>query len=285
VPHDRAILVRNQFDGTVTLVEGPIAAPLTPLVEDLLATIPLYDLSEEISVKDINTNARHNIDEVRAHIRYNVFDPQSAFKGIPKRAQAEELVLKEIKEDRERALHDLKFWEKMLGNQMHLDAEDVIRAAIFDKPNTDDKPYSAAEVYDTRRELTTQIKSLLNARVKRWGVQVSLVELDYIKVDGERFRALMMDRIFVREARQKGAEAEREANRIVVTGEAQAKAEAMRVQELIRVVQDSGVELSADELREIVIDAIRASSEMNFEGSFGRHASDSPPASKPAGGR
>ncbi len=67
------------------------------------------------------------------------------------------------------------------------------------------------------------------------------------------------------ETQLKLIEAQREATRIELTGKAQAEVEAVRVMAMVRALQESGVELSPEALREIVVEAIHAATEASFE--------------------
>src|SRR3954447_22284953 len=51
LPRDRAILIRNTFNGQVHLADGPIAAPNMPFMEHVIAVIPLYELSTDVRVE------------------------------------------------------------------------------------------------------------------------------------------------------------------------------------------------------------------------------------------
>src|SRR5262249_46275222 len=75
LPRDRAILIQNTFTGQVHLADGPIAAPNVPLMERIIAVIPLYELHEDLTVATINASAPQNVDEIKVHVNYKVVDP------------------------------------------------------------------------------------------------------------------------------------------------------------------------------------------------------------------
>src|SRR5687767_8275682 len=72
VPKDRAVLIRNTYNGILTQAVSPINRPLIPTVERRIATIPLYELTKEVEVKDLNTESGYNIKLIAVHIHYQV---------------------------------------------------------------------------------------------------------------------------------------------------------------------------------------------------------------------
>jgi len=96
VPKDRAILIRNTYNGMLTQALSPINRPLIPTVEHRIATIPLYELTKEVDIKDINTTSGFNIKMITVHIHYQVVEPRAVLTGIPNRGQAQSIVAKEM---------------------------------------------------------------------------------------------------------------------------------------------------------------------------------------------
>jgi len=279
VPRDRAILIVNRYNGLLHVAEGPIAPPLVPFVETKLAVIPLYELNTLVHLEKINTRARHNIDAIDVHVHYRVTAPRRALGGIPNRSQAQSKIAEEMRKELNEARRDVIFWERLLNHQMELEVDDIVRAVIYNNVVAQ----NALEIYTNREALAEMVRERLSKLVERWGVSLINLEIERIDVNPEIFRGI--NKAFVREDETtlKRIEAEREATRILVTGEAEAKTEAMRVMELVRAVQSAGVDLSPEDLREIVIDAIRASSDIGFESVFGHPATEPPPTPKPAG--
>lgn len=263
VPRDQAILILNRFTGRLYMPVPPLAPPVLPLVERIIAKIPLYELSENIEVKGINTRANHNIDKIVAHVRYKVVEPRRAMGAIPKRAQLQHEVAREMGRDLENARMDIVFWERLFGRQLQIDVSQAARDVVFsgEYPRIQNAP----EAYEQRVELGKAIEDRLNEFLGRWGAQVTSFELEHFEVSDERFRALNMERIIERETRMKQLEAEREATRIRITNEAEAAAEAKRIELVVRALQDAGVTLSAEIIEEIVISAIRSSAEWPLE--------------------
>jgi regulator of protease activity HflC (stomatin/prohibitin superfamily) len=229
--------------------------------------VPLYDLYEEVSVKDINTKATHNIDEIRTNIRYYVSDPRLAVTGIPDRAQAEEEIAKDLKQELREARLAPVFWEKLLGSQLSRDAAEIIRTVVFNGQ------YTAPQAYDRREEVQQDIFERLQSRVESWGILIRRVDLEYVKVDGERFKALNWEPMLERESYVKQIESERDALRIRNVLSAEVDAESRRVTEIIKALRDSGVDITPD----LIVRAITATSDWQVEGDFSLLTQQAPP--------
>jgi regulator of protease activity HflC (stomatin/prohibitin superfamily) len=270
VPKDRAILIVNRYTGAAYTAVGPIAPPLTPGVEMKLAVIPLYELSQDVRVEKVNTK-RFNVDTIQVHIHYRVTDPKLAYTGIPNRGQVQGDIAKGMNLEINKARQDVRFWEKLLGNQMELEVEDIVREVVYNNVFAQ----NPLEVYQRREDLGAEVKDRLSKLVSRWGVDIKDLEFERVDVDYAILQRLNKANVRLDNIEQKKSEAEGEAAWIERTGAAQAKAEAMRVAEMVQALKESGVELSANDLRDIVIDAIRASTEWGMEGELARFAAPS----------
>ena len=265
VPKDRAILIRNTYSGLLQVAEGPIAPPLVPLVDVKVAVLPLYELSIDVHIEKVNTK-RLNVDTIVVHIHYRVTNPRRALSGIPNRGQVQSDIAKELGTDLSDARLDVTFWERLLNRQMQIEVDDIVRDVVYNNVFAQ----NPMEVYAKRRDLVDIVEERLQHQVSRWGVEITDLEFERVDVHPDVYRRI--NKAFAREdiTTEKRLEAEREATRIMLTGEAQAKTEAMRVAELVSALQHANVQLSAEDLREIVIDAIHAATEMSLEGGFGR---------------
>lgn len=267
VPRDVAIMIVNTYTGGGRVATPPLAWPLFPQVERVVARIPLYELGEEVTIEKINTKSNHNIDRVIAHVRYQVVEPGQAMRGIPKRAQAQQEVAKALGQDINRVRGDITFWETLFGRQIQRDTAKVVREMIWAytaPPAAPDRPppvSNPVDAYMYRDQIANMALERLNELVRLWGAVVVLLELDHFDVAAERFKAANLDKVIERETKMNLIEAEREAKRIELTGKAEAVTEAERVSQLVRSLQEAGVDLSPQMLQEIVISAIRAQGE------------------------
>jgi len=267
VRKDQAILIVNRYTGAVYNAVGPIAPPLTPGVESKLAVVPLYELSQDVPVEKVNTK-RFNVDIIQVHIHYRVADPKRAISGIPNRGQVQGEIAKAMNMDLRKARQDVTFWEKLLGKQMELEVEDIVRDVVYDNAFAQ----NPMEVYQRREDLASEVHERLSKQVNRWGVDIQALEFERVDVDPGILQRLNKANMRQDSIEQRKSDADGEAEWIQRTGAAQAKAEAMRVAEMVQALKESGVELSANDLRDIVIDAIRASSEWGMEGELARLA-------------
>jgi regulator of protease activity HflC (stomatin/prohibitin superfamily) len=265
VRKDRAILIRNMYSGLLQVAEGPIAPPLVPMVEVKVAIIPLYELSIEVQVEKVNTK-RLNVDAIDVHVHYMVTNPRRALSGIPNRGQVQTEIAKELGKGLGEARLDVTFWEKFLHQQMKIEVDDIVRDVVYNNGFAQ----NPVEVYSKRGDLVDTVQERLQERVSRWGVEITGLEFERVDVHPDVYRRI--NKGFAREEMtiEGRMAAERDATRIELTGAAQAKAEAMRVAELVAALQSANVQLSADDLREIVIDAIHAATDMTLEGGFAR---------------
>lgn len=276
VPHDRAILIRNIYTSGVKILTPPLAPPLLPFVEQRVANIPLYTLSSDISVDKINTQAGYDILAVKAHAHFKVTDRSAAvlvMQSLTNRGHALRDVATSMGQDVEAARCEPVFWEKVIIEQVGGAVDDVTRDVIFEESK------SPVDAYNRRAELADLIAQRLARRVSAWGIELASLEIDRIEVDAERFKAANKEKSRRTESEDALAKAEREAMRIKITREAEAVAEAERIGRIVSALNSSGVNLSAEAIEEIVINAIRASSDWEIESTFSRYPSDTPPPS------
>jgi regulator of protease activity HflC (stomatin/prohibitin superfamily) len=278
VSKDRTILIRNRYSGAVHAAEGPIAPPLIPAIESKLAVIPLYELSERVRVEKVNAKAGHNIDEIELDVHYRVTDARRALGGMPNRSKLQGDVAKDMGQPVSAARVNVEFWEKILGKQMLIETEDAVREVIYQNGLAQ----NAIEIYGSRLGLAEAVQEQMNERVKRWGVDVTSLEIVRILVNPDIVKGIKKKDGWSDETELKEIEAKREATYIELTGEARAKVEALRVTSLVQALAETGVQLSPEELREIVIDAIRAASESSWESAFGRMNDPVVPPARPA---
>lgn len=260
VPRDRAILIVNGYSGGVRVADGPIAPPLTPGVELKLAEIPLYNLSAIVQVEKINTSARHNIDRIDAQVQYRVKEPRSVLSGIPNRSQAETEIAKGLGKPLREARLDVAYWEKLLNRQMSAEVEDCVRTIIFKNVVAQ----NAIEIYNKRDALAELIAERLTEAVQRWGIEVLSLDFEKVDVNPDVVRGINKQSGREDETLLKKIEAERDATRIRLTGEAQAEIEARRVAAMVSALKETGVDMTPELLREIVVDAIHASTDANL---------------------
>ncbi|HNP70270.1 MAG TPA: SPFH domain-containing protein [Kouleothrix sp.] len=259
VPRERAILIANRYTGAVREADGPIAPPLAPGVEVKLAELPLYELNSDVQIDKINTRARHNVDMIKVHLEYRVRDKEGrkVLSGIPNRSQAEAKVADELKKPLGEARQEVVYWEKLIDRQMQAEAEDVVRAVIFNNVTAQ----NVIEIYNNREALADMVRERLSGAVRRWGIELLAVDFERIDFNPDIAKGINKANVREDETLLEKIKAEREATRIRLTGTAQAEAEAVRVAEMVKALRETGVELSPEALRDIVVDAIHAAAD------------------------
>ena len=277
LPRDRAILIRNIFTGLVHLADGPIAAPNVPFMEQLIAVIPLYELHEDLTASNLNASAPHNVEEIKLRINYHVVDALRVVQGLPKRSQAQEDLAEKLKLSIDEARRNTAFWEKLLGEQIKHEAEEITREVF----HSNTFAQNAIELYRNRQDVAQEIVERLNTYVKRWGVKVSLLEIDSVKFDREIARGINKVAVRQDETELREIEAKRDATRIRNVLGAEAEVEGDRIKALIAALKEAGVEITP----ELVIKAITATSDRQMEGDFSlltQNPIQQPPGSAPA---
>jgi regulator of protease activity HflC (stomatin/prohibitin superfamily)/uncharacterized membrane protein YhaH (DUF805 family) len=265
VPKDRAILVTNRYSGGMHVAEGPIAPPLIPAIEVKLAEIPLYELAEDAIVEKVNTK-RQNVDRIEVQVHYRVAEARRALSGIPNRSLAQSEIAKDMGKDLRAARLDVTFWEKLLSRQMKAEVDDIVREVVYDNPFAQ----NPIEVYQRREDLAEIVRTHLSAAVSRWGVELTGLVFEHVEVSREVAQSFNKVRMREEQAIDKEEQAKSEATRIKLLGDAQADAQSRRVMRLVQALKASGVQLSDEALRNIVIDAIYASADVNMEGAIMR---------------
>ena len=261
VPNNRAILSRRTYTGEVVNLPAPLATPLIPFLEATLAEIPLYPLSTDEPVSDINTQTK-NVTEVRVHVEYQVKDRASApraMDGIPNRGLMQTRIAKELNKTVAQARTDVLFWERLLDEQMRAEVDDVTRDVM--------RAYIAHEVPKQLGSIVPAIQERLNERVNRWGVVASHVAIDKV--------TLPPDPKPKNPEEEEKRRRENDYARITNLQKAQSDAEAERVRKLIETVRAAGIEtISTPLLEDIIVSATSDSSDRVLDSEMNRWFND-----------
>lgn len=268
LPRDRAILIRNVFTGQVHLADGPIVAPSLPIMESVVAYIPLYTLSTNAVVEKVNTK-RMNVDLIDVQVRYRVKEPQRALGGIPNLSQAQREVAKD--KDVSAARLDVMFWEQLLNRRMQHDIEDVVREVIYDNGFAQ----NPIEVQSSRLDLTEAIGDALKDRVRQWGGDILALNLDRVEINPEVRKAINKMAGRLEETEVKELEAKRDAYRIREVLGAEVEIEAARVRAIIDALQSANIPIDAE-----VLKALTVTSDWQMEGDFSMLTQQPPPDKK-----
>jgi regulator of protease activity HflC (stomatin/prohibitin superfamily) len=306
IPADHAVMYAPFLSSQVYQVDAGSTVPVTVL-DRQVATVPLYELTLDTRVENVNTRDFRNIDMVEAHVRYRVNDPARALVGIPNRGKIQNDVAREMGLSLGRAQLDTAFWEKLLARQMAEEVDDILRAVAFHlserSPNRpilgrngeelekdDVKPLRGTmlEAYLDRRTFSEAVLRDLKALVSRWGVTVTHLDLDLYKLNSDQIKQITQnqDRELAREKKKREAETVNDVHYIKQTAEVAAEAEAERIRKIVEILQNQlgREDLPREVLEEIIISAIRATSDApliadTYPGLFEENRSE-----KPSGG-
>ncbi|HWQ12689.1 MAG TPA: SPFH domain-containing protein [Roseiflexaceae bacterium] len=305
IPEDHAVMYAPFLSSQVYQVDPGQTAPVTAL-DRHVATIPLYELTLDTKIENVNTRAFHNVDMIEAHVRYRVADPARALVGIPNRGKIQNDVAREMGQPLARAQLDPAFWERLLAKQMGAEVDDIVRAVVFNLAEAGPRPPlrdkagevlkedspeaklmrgTLLEAYLDRRVFSEAVLRELQVLVRRWGVTVTQLDLDLYKLDRELVGRLTenVDRRLAREQKEKQAEATNDAFYVETVSKKEIEAEAERLSALIAALRaELDRDLPPKVLEELLVTAIRAASEnplreIIYPGLFDENRSEKPP--------
>jgi hypothetical protein len=274
-PESPAILISRGAD------RRPYAAPppvVIPFLQRIVAIIPRKVLIEEFGVSDVNVKPGHNVDRVVVHVRYRIVDPIEAF--IHASAGTLSEAARQVGKSLDDARLDVTFWEHLFEKHLlNVDVDKAVREAAFELG------IAAVGLYDKRLELADRTLEKLSILMDAWGAEPVIVELDNIKVDGDRFRNADPERRRTIEFAEAEHQAKMEAERLRRVLGSEVAAEAQRVKAIIEALRESNVEITPD----VVIRAIRAASDWTLDGDYSLQPTTAPisiplPPPKPPAG-
>lgn len=246
VPGDRAILSVRTYTGEVVNLPAPLATPRLPFLEQRLATIPLYPLSTDVVVEDINTSGKGNVQRVNVHVDYRISnreDAPRAMGGIPNRGLIQTEIAKGMNKSVQEARTDVLFWERLLDYQMKAEVDDAVRDVFR---NQISRPVEIGGA-EKEREIEQEILAKLNESVSRWGVMVSNLAIDKVVLPDTAWKDPK------REAELERIRRENDYARVRNLHNAQLDAEAERVRKLIAAVREAGIDTIPPALLEDII--------------------------------
>lgn len=258
------IIVINQLPENRVLIwtEG-LHRPLNVLVERRLAALPSYELDFELTIERVNTQSLFNVSEIKVLVRYRVAQPREVVVSFPNREQACELLAKERGEPDERDTdQQVAFWSELIRRQMALEIEQNVRSVVANVGGP-------ADVAQDRESHARLIRKRLQDSVARWGMEVLDLRLLDVPIDPDRVRLMNRDKYIKREREDAQRLAEIRAEEVRLVGEAQAKAVAQMIGEMVRTLQQQGTSLTTEEIERVVITAMqRMSDQQQLSGFF-----------------
>jgi hypothetical protein len=266
-PESPAILISRGADRKPYVAPPPV---VIPFLQRIVAIIPRKTLIEEFDVDDVNVEPGHNVDRITVHVRYRIVDPIEAYVHASQTTLDE--AAKKIGKTIADARLDVTFWERLFEEHLlKIDVAKAVREVAFQQAA------GAVVLYRNRVNLATQVQERLTVLVSDWGAEVEIVELDFFKVDGDRFRNADPDRRRTLEMAEAEHHAKMEANRLKQVLNSEVEAEAQRVRAIIEALRQSNVEITSD----VVIRAIRAASDWTMDGEYSLQPTTAPISTPP----
>ncbi len=233
------------------MYRGPIQIrPLLPFLEEELVRMPVYELVSHVSVETINTRALQNIPSITLEIRYQVSDPVKLLQNLPNRAHLLEGVATGFDLTPDRAMLRTAFWERLLDDQIKDISDNLLRTIIYEHINR------AVDGSSERQMLATILRERIYQLIERWGVTIHALDIESVNLDPEQIKRSKRDMIIKREFEDAERQARIEAQKIEIMGKAQAAVQAHAIEKWIAAIQQPGVSLSANEIEQIVFNAL-----------------------------
>ena len=274
------ILVINQLPENRVLIwtEG-LHRPLNFLVERRLAALPSYELDFEQTIERVNTSSLFNVSEIKMLVRYRVAQPREVVVSFPNREQACETLARERELPDERDTdQQVAFWSELIRRQMCMEIEQTVRTVIANVGGP-------ADVARDREAHARLIRRRLQESVARWGMEVLDLRLLDVPIDYERVRLMNRDKYIQREREDAQRQAEIRAEEVRLVGEAQAKAVAQMIGEMVRTLQQQGTNLTTEEIERVVITALQRMSDQQQLSGFFRDVAQAGPGGAPVTGQ
>lgn len=262
IPEDHAYMIAPFLSQYVYPLTSSAPTAFLPYLDRHIATIPIYELTKETRIKDINLVPIHNVTEVAVHTRYRVKEPTRTLRGIPNRGTLQNDVAKDMSISVSKARLDVAFWERLLSRQMSEEVEDIVRRILFKGGEETTEPSEKVSLnleaaYKNRTRIAKMVEAALRPVVQRWGVEVVEVAIDFIQADKDVLKGLKgdpLDKDLEKTKKTAEAFAVNEAQRVRVLSEA----EAQRMRNLIEAVKMAEPNLNPEAIKEIVVNALLA---------------------------
>lgn len=280
------LIIRGMF-GTQTFPGMQRIFPPLPLFEAILARMPLSELTSEIIIEHINTKEMHDIKRMNVLVRYNLREKEwfRVF-SYPNRFTLFPEVMASMNGGAGSPMENPVFWQTLFDrliqhevtwlvreiifciDEMSDFVEDVERQRLIEKTTcTDDQRTESGrcrittiEIYRHRELLAKHLQSKLKETFGGWGLELRHLEIHAVELPPERMRAYNFDREIKGAERKARIEAEKVEQRLRVLSEVKADSLQRSIEAIgvgIQSFRDQGIELSSQEIQEIVRTAMQ----------------------------
>ncbi len=231
-----------------------------PLFERALAMMPLYNLTTDVPVNDIETKAIQTVKHVLVNVVYKINRdmPMKVYSGpdYPNRISFANEVAQSLKMDRFKAMQDQRFWEELLHKYMHPITDGVLRDVVYAETQR------AIDTSTDRERLLDLTREKLQEAVQPLGLEIVGVSFDRIEQEERRLRVYKRQNKINADTEDARLEAERAATRARLVGEAEADVRVYAIIEWIKALQDQEVDLSIDDKQALIRNALKELNEL-----------------------
>lgn len=254
IPSGTVVMIRHP--NGVRLCEGPrrILPPL-PVFETHIVTMPLYELTSSFDVEKINAQSLQDVKRITIDLHYRVKNPLKVLSGLPNRARMIEEMAAELKLSPDQAMLKSGFWEKLLDRQIREETDNLVRLVVYEHINR------AVDTSAERNKLAGEVQERLSVSVQRWGIEIRSLEFETVELDPEQIKRSKRPNMIKREIEDAERQATIEAQKIAMMGKAQAEVQAHAIGSWIKAIKDQGVQLSASEIEQIILNVLEERNE------------------------
>ncbi|MCG8351841.1 MAG: hypothetical protein MI924_29095 [Chloroflexales bacterium] len=241
----------ERSDHTHTVIKGSSSVLSIPKFSTIVAHLPLYELSTEVDVHDIDTQYGHKVKGIRVRVHYNIDDPEKLHNDAPNHYQMIGKLLKEQNKQQDTAVMEPGFWSQYLEKQIHGATDDVVRECIWDNNK------NALEVSKERHAFAAEAKKHLSVQVQSWGIAVKELKFETVEIDPDTEKSIKRKdpERPERELKEADHEAKKESLKIQRRIEVEAEVENQRLMNLISGLKEQGV--SSEIIEQFIFAAVK----------------------------
>lgn len=238
--------------------KGPAQVrPPLPFFEENLAKMPLYEMVSKVEVEKINTRALQNIVEISLEVHYQITEPLKLRSKIPNRTQVMREAAGRMGKPVRQAQMEPAFWEDLVNHYIQDLTDGLLRSIIYDHPEIN----RAVEASLKRNEWIPEVRGQLSETAQNVGIEIVSLDVEKVDLEPGHIQRHKRPSIIQREKDDAERQATIEAQRIKMIGEAEAVAQATAIGNMIKAIQDQGVNLSAEDIEQIVFSVLEERNE------------------------
>lgn len=242
----------ERSDSTYGVIKGSNVVSISKFLT-IAARFPLYELSTEVDVGNIDAKPGHKIKNIRVRVHYTITDPEKLHNDAPNNYQVVEKLLKEQNKSHDSAKMEPAFWSQYLEKQIHSTTDDVVRECVWDSEK------NALEISKGRLEFAAEVEDHLGKKVQSWGVKVTELKFETVEVDPDTEKSIKRKDPERPQREQK--DAREEAEKEYIKTQRRIEIEKKWVEDLIGVLEKK--EFSDETIQQIVLAVVGEQAKTN----------------------